>query len=375
LKIVILINSLESGGAERVVSNLLNLWVEKNECYLILIHNYKFYELDSRVKIINLDEPKELSGVVKLLRLPILAYKLSGIIKRNNFTKVISFLTRANYLNVLSKIFIKHQTIISERGMPSLQYQYGLNGKLNRFLIKYLYPKSDLCLANSHGNMIDLKNNFNVNKINYIHNPFNIKMIEQMSKKEIGIKKKRFTFITVGRLNKGKNHLLIIEAIRNLDADLWIIGDGELQEELQSYIINQNLNEQIILLGKKENPFKFLSKADCFVFASNHEGFPNVLVEALACGLPIISTDCKSGPREILAPNSDVGFELKDEIELVEYGILIPIKNKKKLKEAMKIILSNDQLEKKYKSKTKKRASDFRIEKIIKEYEEILCVE
>lgn len=222
-KIAIFINSLESGGAERVVSNLLNLWAEEYECYLILIHNYKFYELDKRVKIISLDEPKELSGFVKLLRLPVLAYKLSKIIKEYKFDNIVSFLTRANYINVLSNIFIKHQTIINERAMPSLQYQYGLNGKINRFLIKSLYPKADLCLSNSYGNMMDLKNNFNVAKLAYIHNPFNLEMIEIMSKHKIEIEKKRFTFVTVGRLDHGKNHRLIIDAIKDIDADLWII--------------------------------------------------------------------------------------------------------------------------------------------------------
>jgi len=146
-KIVILINSLDGGGAERVVSNLLNAWVEKYECYLLLIHNYKFYELDERIKIISLEEPKEIPGFIKLLRLPLLAYKLSKIIRENKFKQVISFLTRANYINVLSNIFIKHKTILNERAMPSLQYQDGLNGKINRFLIKFLYPKANLCLV------------------------------------------------------------------------------------------------------------------------------------------------------------------------------------------------------------------------------------
>lgn len=374
-KIVFLINSLESGGAERVVSNLLNNLVDKNDCYLILIHDYKFYNIDSRVKIITLNESKELSGITKLLRLPILAYKLSKIIKKYEFDRIVSFLTRSNYINVLSNIFIKHKTIINERAMPSLQYQYGLNGKINRFLIKTLYPKSDLCLSNSYGNMMDLKNKFEVINLDYIHNPFNIEMIEKMSKEEIEIKKKRFTFVTVGRLDKGKNHKLIIDAIRDIDADLWIIGDGNLKEELQKYIKELSLNDKVYLLGKKENPFAYISKADCFVFASNHEGFPNVLIEALACGLPIISTDCQSGPREILALNSDVSFQLKDKIELAEYGVLAPIKNVGKLKEAMDLMINDEQIRTNYKEKAKQRANDFRIDKIIKQYEEIICVE
>ena len=374
-KIVILINSLESGGAERVVSNLLNLWVKKYDCYLILIHNYKFYEIDERIKIISLEESKELSSFLKLLRLPILAYKLSKIIKFYKFDNIISFLTRANYINVISKIFIKHKAIINERAMPSIQYKYGLNGNINRFLIKSLYSKAELCLANSYGNMMDLKNNFNVARLAYIHNPFNITKIYKISKEEIDIEKKRFTFVTVGRLDRGKNHKLIINAIKDIDADLWIIGDGELKNEIHEYIKIQKLENKICLLGKKQNPFSFLLKADCFVFSSNHEGFPNALVEAMICRCSIISTDCQSGPREILSPDSDMNIQLVDKLELAEYGILTPIKNVDKLQESMNLIIKDENLRKNYQDKAKHRANDFRIEKIIKQYEKIICVE
>ena len=87
---------------------------------------------------------------------------------------------------------------------------------------------------------MDLKNNFNVTNLAYIYNPFNLEMIETMSKKEIEIEKKRFTFVTVGRLDKGKNHKLIIDAIKDIDADLWIIGDGELRGNLEFRIENED---------------------------------------------------------------------------------------------------------------------------------------
>lgn len=87
------------------------------------------------------------------------------------------------------------------------------------------------------------------------------------------------------------------------------------------------------------------------------------MVEALACRLPIISTDCQSGPREILAPNSDINFQLKDKVELAEYGILSPVKNVEKMKETMNLIINDESLRKKYQNKAKQRANDFRIGK------------
>ena len=92
-------------------------------------------------------------------------------------------------------------------------------------------------------------------------------------------------------------------------------------------------------------------------------------------GCSVISTDCLSGPREILAPDSDISFQLENNIELAEYGILIPIKNVDKLQEATNLIINDESLRKSYQDKAKQRANDFRIDKIIKQYEEIICAE
>ena len=208
-----------------------------------------------------------------------------------------------------------------------------------------------------------------------LNNPLDISKIATLSQKKVNYRDKKFTFITIGRLDSGKNHVLMIEAMQDIDAKLYIIGDGELRKNLELKIEHLKLKDKVILLGRQKNPYKYLAQADCFLFTSNYEGFPNVLLEALACGLPIISTDCQSGPREILAPHSDIRFQLKDKIELAEYGILVPVKNIQKLKEAMKLIIQDEVLRKSYKAKAKKRAEDFAIDKLIKKYEEILCAE
>lgn len=366
---------MESGGAERVVSVLLNSLVKQYQCYLILLHQNIFYKLDDRIKIIYLNEDDKINGIEKVLRLPFVARKLSQIVIENQLETVVSFLSRSNYVNILSSHLSKHKAVISERALPSLQYKNGISGSINRFLIKFLYPKSNLCIANSIGNANDLKNNFNIKNLITIYNPFHLSMIQELSYNKIEVQKKRFTFITVGRLDSGKNHKLIISAMKNLNADLWIIGDGELKNKLKEYILIENLSDKVFLLGRKENPFSYMSKADTFVFASNHEGFPNVLVESLVCRLPIISTDCKSGPREILSPNSNINMQIRDKVEISEYGVLTPIENIQYLEEAMKMMISDISLRENYRDKALKRAYAFHVDKIVKKYEEVICAE
>ena len=186
-------------------------------------------------------------------------------------------------------------------------------------------------------------------------------------------KNEDFSFINVGRFEPQKNHFLLIEAFKKINSDvkLYLIGDGYLREELEKKVKNANLEEKVIFLGRQKNVFNFLSKANCFVLSSNYEGFPNVLIEALACELPIISSDCPSGPREILAPNTDFTKQTKD-IEFAEYGILTPIGDVDKLADAMKKIYEDKNIRYEASKKAIKRAKDFEIEKIIKEWENII---
>lgn len=256
--------------------------------------------------------------------------------------------------------------------MFSLYYSgNSLQSLINKKLVK-LYNFADLVISNSKENSLDLIKNFNIKtNIKTIYNLIDIKSIKEKSQQEIDIKKRRFTFVTIGRLDAGKNHKLLIEAIKNMEADLWIIGNGVLMDNLELIIDNLGLQDKVKLLGRQKNPYKFLDKADCFVFGSNHEGFPNVLLEALACGLPVISTDCKSGPREILAPDSDFSKQTKD-IEFAEHGILTPVKDIKKMTEAMQKILNDKQLRYNYTKKAPTRVKEFDVEILIKEWEKVL---
>lgn len=376
-KLSILIYSLDNGGAERVVSILLNGLIDKYNITLVLMNNIINYELPQNIEIHYLEqsEPSE-NGLMKFLKLPFLGFKYKLFCKKKNIDISLSFMNRPNYINILSKIFgTKTKILISERIAPTMEYQTNsLKDFISRKLISNLYNKANLIIPNAHGITLDLiQLGIKESLIKVINNPVDVDKIQKLKNEKVTIDYDKFTFITVGRLHPQKNHKLLLECIKIFDANLVIIGDGALQNDLKESIKKDKLEKKVFLLGKKSNPFSYISKANIFILGSNYEGFPNVLLEALACGIPIISTDCKSGPREILSPNSDVNFQLKDNIELAEYGILTPVQNIEKFQEAMKLLINDKALRENYQKKAKKRSNDFDVSKIIKEYEEVLC--
>jgi len=373
-KLSILIYSLGSGGAERQVSLLVKYLAKKYKIYLVLMNDAIFYEVPENVEIVFIEKsnPRE-NGIKKLLKLPFLALKYKKFLKESKIDVSISFMNRPNYINSLSKILAsKGKAILSERISPLNEYKTNsIKDRINRFLIKNLYKKADLVIPNSKRTAFELNKFFNVKNTKVIYNMLEFsKYNKEKYNKE---KNEDFSFINVGRFEPQKNHFLLIEAFKKINSDvkLYLIGDGYLREELEKKVKNANLEEKVIFLGRQKNVFNFLSKANCFVLSSNYEGFPNVLIEALACELPIISSDCPSGPREILAPNTDFTKQTKD-IEFAEYGILTPIGDVDKLADAMKKIYEDKNIRYEASKKAIKRAKDFEIEKIIKEWENII---
>lgn len=370
-KIVFFVNSLCGGGAERVISTLLNEFCKDYECYIILMENEINYELDSKIKIICLNEDPNISGIKKFIRLPLIAYKFAKIIKMYKFNQIVSFLNRANYVNILAKFISKHRAIISERHYTSLAYQgKSLNSLANKFLTKWLYKKANLIICVSNLIKQDLEINFGIKspKIT-IYNPYDIEKISEFATQNVDICEK--SIICIGRLIKIKNHQMLIRAFSQIDDKeykLYILGEGNLLKELKNLVKELNLDDRVVFLGFDNNPYKYLSKAKIFVLSSNSEGFPNVLIEAMICGLPIISTDCKSGPREILAQNTDINLQLKNDIELAKFGILTPINDIDKMTKAINLMIQDENLRNQYAKSIATRAMDFDISFIKKQY-------
>jgi N-acetylgalactosamine-N,N'-diacetylbacillosaminyl-diphospho-undecaprenol 4-alpha-N-acetylgalactosaminyltransferase len=357
----ILLYSLCGGGAERVAALLCRALADRFDITLVLMNDHIDYDLPAGQKILYLErsQPDE-AGLLKLLKIPLLAWRYARLCRQYGFTASLSLMSRPNLINALSKrLGNPARTLLSERAMPSLQYGYGdLQSVIMRALIRRLYPLADRISANSHGNALDLTRNFGITKpITVIHNPIDLKAIDALKDDPIELPPHRPLFVSVGRLDAGKNHALMIRVFKAAapeSAALLILGTGPLQNDLQKLIDQLDLADRVHLKGFDPNPYRTLARADAFLFTSRHEGFPNVLLEALACGLPVISTDCPSGPREILAPDTPAGGHLKSGWEAAAFGVLVAVDDEAAFADA----LARAPLES-YRAKARLRAADF----------------
>jgi glycosyltransferase involved in cell wall biosynthesis len=376
-KLVFFINNLTGGGAERVVSNLLNSFSETYDCHLILMENSIGYELDKRVAITILNEQSKLSGLKRIVRLPIVAYKLSRVIKRHKIDTVVSFLYRANYVNVLARLFAPHRTILSERIAPSSMYSDAtLTSFISKVLIKRLYNYADLIISVSKAIELDLKNAFNISTEQVvIYNPYDISKIKMLSEVPVNMEiDKSKSLISVGSFVKRKNHALLLKAFSKTPTEytLYLLGEGGEKLNLINLTKELGISNRVVFLGFDTNPYRYLSRCSVFVMASNSEGFPNVLVEAMACGCSVISTDCLSGPREILAPESVCTKQLVNTIEMATYGVLVGVNNVEVLSDGINKLISDASLREMYSKKNTERVVDFNQEKIKKLFEKVL---
>lgn len=382
-KFVFLINSFTSGGAEKVMTILINKFQQqKFDVEIICLEKDFFYSLSDDIKITylsNFDGSE--SGLKKLLYIPIFAWRLQKYLKKNNITLVQSHLYRANYVNVLSCLLGGGQsTQIVNHGIASRYRLKGLLGKINLFLINYLYGRADLLITISQAMRNDMQNLFNFkNKQIVINNPYDIDSINKLKQEQITefdfMPKKRY-LINVGRLislKRNKDILMVLQRLPE-NIELILLGDGEEKENLFQLAEELKIRQRVHFLGNVDNPYKYVSMCDLFVNCSESEGFPNVLVESMICKIPIISSDCMSGPREILAPDTDFSFQLQEGIEKAEYGILFPVGDIDSLSEAIKQLLNNKELKDTYREKAYQRAHDFSVDKIIEQYKKVLNV-
>ncbi len=373
-KLLIFINTLQSGGAERVVSLLLGHLKDDFEIHLALYCNIIAYAIPPEIKILDLQQPLIQPRLIRLFKIPFLSYKVYRYCKKNNIKISVAFLYRPCYINALMKSLwgYKGKVIMCERTHQTtmLQNKSWLYRVFSKSMVMFSYKRADLVLANSYAMQTDLIENFKIKTpVRVIYNPIDLNFI-RTHKDEVPdfvFDKNIFHFVNVGGFRVEKNHILLLQAffiLKNLPCKLLIVGGGILEEELKQKVSDLGMKDKVIFCGFETNPFKYVSRSDCFVLSSDVEGFPNVLIEALACGKSVISTDCSSGPRELLAPATDLHHRAINNYEVGEYGILTPVNDITALAAAMKKMYEDAALRKQFEAKAAGRAQQFDVDEI-----------
>ncbi|MCR8746793.1 glycosyltransferase [Romboutsia lituseburensis] len=327
--VAFIIPSLKNGGAERVLSTI-SMNLDENIKQYIFTWNGKDPDYDFNGKIVEIDVQNSTSLIKNVGVLLKRVREVRKYKKEYKIDTCISHLEGPNIVNLLSKG--SEKTVITVHNFQSKE-RTGLYGFIFKILMKLLYNRADQIVVVSKAIKQDLVNNFNIKrtKIEVIYNPFDCKKIERLAEEELDDKYKEIfnndVIINVGRLTEQKGQWNLIKSFyhlkkKNSKVKLVILGSGELEDRLKELVYNLGLGKDVIFLGFQSNPFKFVSKAKIFALTSLYEGFPMCIPESMACSTAIISVDCKSGPREILANNSE---DLKVEGAVYcDYGVLTP---------------------------------------------------
>lgn len=370
-KLFVVIHSLRWGGSERVLINLLNgLDKEKFSITLVLYERVFDYPLPENIDIRVLDIYTGRNFLILLKSFFFKIIKLAKLFGQNKPDVIFSLLSTTNVTVILAKLLsrVNCRLIVSEHTHPSENLKNEPYGFITKCLIRKFYPKADRIIAVSSGIKEDLIKNFNVpeKKIAIIYNPIDINNIRMLSEEHVDhpwFQERIPIIVSVGRLTRQKGFPYLLRAFsilrKSFYCRLLIIGDGEERESLIKMAEDSGYRGDIEFIGFQKNPFKYMAKASIFVLSSIFEGFGNVIVEAMVLGLPVISTDCPSGPSEIITDG--------------ENGLLVPVGDEYALSEAILEVLTNKELRDKLIIRAKERAETFALDRIITCYSEVFC--
>ena len=364
MKIAFILPDLRAGGAEKVCINLASDWISKGYSVTFVLMNKKgeyLKDISKKIKIISLKKEK-----IRELFFPLLNF-----FKTHKPDITLAQMWPLTSLTVLSwmasfkigKLFLVDHVHLS----TSVEKEIFFPKKIFKIIVKTTYFFANHIIVVSNGvkeDLIHISSNLK-KKIKVINNPLiKEKFFEKkelFSKKNIWGRGTKYRILNVGSLKVQKDHFNLIKAFCLLkpykNFKLIIVGNGPLKKKLKIFVKNKKLRNKIIFIDFEANMQKYYETADLLVSSSKWEGFSNVIAESLGYGLPVVSTDCKSGPSEIL--------------EAGKYGKLVPIENPKKLSIAIQ-----QSLKKKHNKKLLiKRSLDFRISKISKQYLELINYE
>ncbi|MEZ4802635.1 MAG: glycosyltransferase [Gelidibacter sp.] len=377
-KLSILTIDLGMGGAQRFISLLLPKLIHDFEVTLVLFVDYIHFEIPKDVKLVvlNPELKSRKSYFVKIKNAFNLYHKYKKLIKTERIDISLSLLPVPNIINsFLAMSNKKVKTVISERCFASEMYK---NNRVQMLLAKIsfplLYHKNDVLFSNSVYINDDLKQNFGVKMpMHVIYNPIETNPGFRIDQDNIH-DTNPLKIINTGRIYDAKNQKLILDAMALSEKGeyfLTILGNGELQETLQSEAENLGLAAFMDLKGKVSDVKNHLLANDCFILSSNNEGFPNALLEALSLGLPSISTNCLSGPLEMLNDNEPVEIPVEGFYK-AKFGILVNVGDAIGLNKAMEFLKHNPEQRQLYSRLAFERTKNYNLDTVYIQVKELL---
>lgn len=346
---------LTGGGAERVVSVLASGLAEKGYKVSLLLNKRceDEYSISPNVNVFSLPISLAKSGgVIHKIIKTVIRFK---IIKDINPDVIIPFLHGVVEPTYICNVLLRKKFVDTIRISPQMD-DVG-----NRIIRDFIISKSDACFLQTESQKEYFASRIQ-KKCFVVSNPISDIFISDIPHKSIRPR----TIICVGRLTKQKNHMMAIKAVAQLrgeynDIKLVIYGEGPEKNALEHYIYNNRLQESVFLKGRIMDIKSGYDNADIFILSSDFEGFPNALMEAMSCGIPCISTDCPTGPRDIITDG--------------ENGLLIPPKDEKALEDAIRKVIEDREFRYRISENAQKRikthySTDVIVDKFVRE----LCI-
>ena len=303
MKIAGVISNLEAGGAERVMSTILNEWANSHEVHLILLHKGNdHYVLSDKIIVHRLNFSTKYSGLLTPLVLIKQMLILRRLIIQLRCNTHLSFMTKYNLFVICSLLGKKIKLYVSERDSP-FDKRF-----LESVLRRVFYPLASGVIFQTDEAMRQItRPGYKATKV--IPNPVNIDVPASDCSSNI--------ILNVSRLHPKKGHDRMFRILAKTQLDAWTalcIGDGPELKKLNELITAYDLN--IKLLGKKHDVSKYYQMASIFIFTSYWEGFPNVIAEALAHGIPVVAFDCPTGPSDLIIDGYN-GYLIHDDNEVL----------------------------------------------------------
>jgi len=355
-RIALFISSFQKGGSERVMAGLA-VYFHEQKYDVILVTQYKKeteYNIPPEIRRVYSEPDESLLTGGRIKNFWVRYKALRDIWKAYKPDVILSFLGKNNLMAILTAAILPPKVVVSVRGEPSMEYK----GKLMQMLARITFRFARGVVLQT-ARQAEFFPKAVQKKSVILHNPLNAQFLIRKD----GEKKQDF-IASVGYLDDNKNHTMLLHAFGKIADEyptmqLVIYGEGETRTKLEALIREKKLEDRVQLPGRVDNVAEKLCRARIFALTSNTEGMPNALMEAMALGLPVISTDCPcGGPAELIQNGVN--------------GILIPVGDAYALADAFRKILEDNEFEKKLGENAQQSAWRLAPDCVYREWEDYL---